>query len=436
MKNTVIYIIFFAIATLNAVAQQVWTLDDCISFALANNTDIRRQKIVIDKQAIQIQTDKLSRLPNLTTGGTQKYDFGRSLNRDNAYEDVNSRTSTFSLTTEIPLFTGFYIPNIISQHKLEQKAENENLRKAENTLALQVATAYFQILLNRDAVDIAAEQFALAADLEKITGALVAAGKAPGAQLLEVQSQSANDELNLVRAENTLRLSVIDLEQLMETAHSDSFAIAPVDDSLPRFLINPEIIYDRAERTMPEIRSANYLIYSREKAVAVAQAGYYPTLSLAAEINSGYYHAGNADNQSFNEQFKNNLQRTVYLTLRIPIFNRWTTRNAVRQARKDLDDSELQAENVQKTLYKSIQKTYYDALSARERHEASLKAVASAREALRYAKERYSAGRATIYEYSEARLKLANALSEQVQSKYQFLLQKYFLDFYAGNQIK
>jgi outer membrane protein len=431
-------LLFIFIFVFNSLfAQEKWSLPMCIEQALKSNSHIKRQQVQIDKQNIQIQTDRYNRLPNLTAGGTQKFDFGRSLNRENVYSDVSSQSSAVSLGTEIPLFTGFRISNTLSQHLLDLKASIESRGKTENDIALQVAIAYYRILLNEEISRIASGQIALSKELEAITCILIEHGKTPEAQLLEVQAQVSNDEWHAVQAQNTLRLSVIDLLQLMEWKEIEGFDILPVQtDSVFPLLRSPENIYAIAEEIMPEIRSAFYSIESREKTIKIAQAGYYPSLSLHAEINSSYYHAGNSDNQKLKEQIKNNFQKTVYLTLQIPLFDRLSVRNAVRLARKDWEDSRLLAENAQKALYKEIQKAYYDAVSAQEKYISGQKSVALHTEALHYAQEKYGAGKGTAYEFSEAKIKLANSLSEQAQAKYEWMLQKYLLDFYAGNPIK
>lgn len=422
------------ISPISLFGQEKWTLSMCIEQALKSNTDIKRQAVQVTKQDIQVQTDKLSRLPNLVANGTQQLNLGRSLNSQNTYDNMNSQTSAFSLDAEVPLFTGFNISNTIAQHKLELKAYKENLSKSKNDIKIQVVTFYYQVLLNKEIHSITTGQIKLSRELENMTQILVSHGKAPGSQLLEVQAQVSNDELQEVQANNTLRLSIIDLIQLMELTQYENFDIAPIEsDSILQLSEQPDNVYEIANQIMPEVKSAAYIADSREKAVKVAQSGFYPTVSLQAEINSGYYHFNGINNPSFNSQMNNNLQKAVYLTIQIPIFNRFSTRNAVRMAKKDLDDSRLIAENTQKALYKQIQKVYYDAVSAKEKYISTQKAIDSNTEAMRYAQEKYNAGRSTAYEFNEAKVKLINSLSDQAQAKYEFMLQKYLLDFYSGN---
>lgn len=440
MKRLLYYIFtgsvcsFFLWGKLNA--QQLWSLSDCVRYALENNIDIKRQEMEIDRQSIQLQTDRYSRLPNLNANGTQKIDFGRTLNRENTYDDMNSQNSALSLSTEVLLFNGMNTTHTIARQKLEVKVYEERLEKIKNDISIQIAVNYFQILLNKEILDIAREQIELSKELEEVTKALDSHGKIASSQIHEVQAQVANDELTATKARNSLRLSVVDLIQLLEKDEIDTFEIQPVQEDISSFFIQkPREIYDLAKHSMPEIKSAELSVKSNEHAIKIARSGYYPTLSFVAGVSSSYYHYSNIDNYSFGAQIENNLQKTIYLSLKIPIFNRFSTRNAVRIAGRNLKESRLIAEQSCKTLYKEIQKAYYDALNAQDKYISTQKAVYANKEALRYALEKYNAGKFTAYEYNEVKLKLAGSLSEQAQAKYEFMLQQKLLDFYAGKTI-
>jgi Outer membrane protein len=434
----IVYIIltglFFSIYGINA--QKIWTLSDCVQYAMENNIDIKRQQTEIDRQEIQQQANKSSRLPNLNAGGSQKFDFGRTLNRENTYEDMNSQNSSFSLSTEATLFNGMKTTHAIAQQKLELKVHAENMEKIKNDISLHIALGYFQILLNKEILDIAKEQITLSRELEDVTETLASHGKIASSQVYDVQAQSANDELNATKAQNTLRLSIVDLVQLLELDDIADFDIEALEDDISSITIhNPHEVYIFAKNNMPETKSAELSVESSERAIRIARSAYYPTLSFAAEMSSHYYHYSNHNNTLFRNQIENNLQNTVYLSLRIPIFNRFNTRNSVRTAKKNHDESRLIAEQAYKTLYKEIQKAYYDALSAQEKYFSTEKAVYANTEAMRYALEKYNAGKFTAYEYNEVKLKLANSLSEQAQAKYEFMLQRKILDFYSGKPI-
>ena len=213
----------------------------------------------------------------------------------------------------------------------------------------------------------------------------------------------------------------------MELIDVDSLenVLLPVDEILP------EEIYISALRCMPQVQAAMYSLESSKKAVKIAQSGYYPTLSLGAGINSSYYHSVGAVNRAFASQMRNNMQKSVYLTLSFPLFDRLVTRTSVRTARIEVQNAMLALENEKKQLYKEIETAYTDALSAWEKYCATQRAVAANEESHRYALEKYSAGKSTVYEYNEAKMKLADALSKQSQAKYTYLLKERILAFYS-----
>lgn len=261
---------------------------------------------------------------------------------------------------------------------------------------------------------------------------LIENGKAPQSQLYDVKAQLADDELTATEAKNSLRLSLLDLIQLMELQGHEEFDIDSLDENISRTdTIMPQTIYAAALNCMPQIKQAYYSLQSSSKAIKVAKAGYYPTLSLGAGISTGYYHSGNSINPSFRQQLQNNMQKSVYLSLSIPLFDRFSTRNEVRTARIEESNARLSLENEKKNLYKEIEKAYTDAVNALEKYESTSKAVVANEEAHRYALEKYASGKSAVYEYNEIKMKLAEALSKQSQAKYAYLLKERVLAFYS-----
>ncbi|MBD8983629.1 MAG: TolC family protein [Bacteroides cellulosilyticus] len=421
----------------NAQAQtERWTLQQCIDYAIRHNIEVKQSQNRIEKLKVEKSTLKSSFLPELNAGTSQKFDFGRSLNRSNTYEDSNTRSSSFSVSAEVPLFTGFRRSASISRNKFDLMAARADKELIENNLSLNVTSCYFQILLNKEIHKIALEQIRLTREQEDRTLLLIENGKAPQSQLYDVKAQLADDELTATEAKNSLRLSLLDLLQLMELQTHEDFDVDSLDENSFRMdTIMPQAIYADALNCMPQIKQAYYSLQSSSKAIKVAKSGYYPTLSLGAGASTGYYHSGNSINPSFNQQLQNNMQKSVYLTLSIPIFDRFSTRNEVRSARIEESNARLSLENEKKSLYKDIEKAYTDAVNALEKYESTAKAVAANEEAHRYALEKYAAGKSAVYEYNEIKMKLADALSKQSQAKYAYLLKERVLSFYACKPI-
>lgn len=416
--------------------EKKWTLSECIDYAVTHNIEIKQSDNQIQNLKVEKNTLRNSFLPNLNAGASQNFTFGRSLNQNNTYEDSNIQNSSFSVTTEIPIFAGFKRTASIAQNRFDLLAAEANRELIENNLSLNVAGAYFQILLNKEIYRIALEQIQLTKEQEACTQLLIENGKAAESQLYDVRAQLADDELTATEAKNSLRLAFLELAQLMELKGHERFDI----DSLGREISVPDMlspvnIYQYAVTCMPQIRQAYYTLQSKTKGIRIAKSGYYPTLSFAAGINTNYYDNGSGLGETFRRQLNNNMQKSLCFTISIPLFDRFSTRNQVRTARIDEDNARLSLENEKKQLYKNIEQAYTDAISAFEKYRSTTKAVAANQEAHRYAMEKYAAGKSTVFEYNEVKMKLANALSQQSQAKYTYLLKDRVLTFYSCSSL-
>lgn len=411
---------------------KIWTLEQCIDHAVQHNIEVKQSQNQIRSLKVERSTLKNSFLPDLNAGASQKFAFGRSLNQNNTYEDDNIQNSSFSISTELPLFNGFKTTASISRNKFDLLAAEADKALIENNLSLNVTNAYFRILLDKEILRIARKQIQLTKEQEARTLLLIENGKAPQSQLYDVKAQLADDELTATEANNSLRMSVLDLVQLMELEGAEDFDIDSLDENLlPIDSLMPESIFALAVGCMPQIKQAYYALQSSRKSTKAVRSAYYPALSLGAGVSTGYYHSGNSLNQTFSRQFRNNMQKSVYLTLSIPLFDRFATRNEVKAARIEEDNARLSLENEKKALYKEIEKAYTDALSAWEKYRSTTQAVTANEEAHRYALEKYAAGKSAVYEYNEIKMKLADALSKQSQAKYTYLLKERVLAFYA-----
>lgn len=429
-------IISFASVDHAAAQDKKWTLDECIDYAIEHNIEVKQSQNQIKSLRVQRNTLKNSFLPDLNAGASQKFAFGRSLNQDNAYENSNIQSSSFSVSTEMNLFSGFKTTASISQNKFDLLAADANKKLIENNLSLNVVSAYFQILLNKEIYRIALEQIQLTKEQEARTKLLIENGKAAQSQFYDIKAQLADDELTATEAKNSLRLAFLDLAQLMELKGYDTFDIDSMGGSIAvADTLNPVSIYNAALDCMPQIQKAYYSLQSKSKEVKIAKSGYYPVVSLGAGITTGYYYYGRGLSDTFKKQFDNNMQKSVYMTVSIPLFDRFSTRNQVRSARIEENNARLSLENERKGLYKDIEKAYTDALSAFERFEATSKAVTANQEAHRYALEKYAAGKSTVFEYNEIKMKLADALSKQSQAKYTYLLKDRILSFYSCHSL-
>lgn len=412
--------------------EKKWTLSECIDYAVTHNIEVKQSDNQIQNLKVEKNTLRNSFLPDLNAGASQNFTFGRSLNQSNTYENSNIQNSSFSVSTEIPIFMGFKRTASLSQNKFDLLAAEANKELIKNNLLINVAGAYFQILLNKEIYNIALKQIQLTKEQEACTKILIDNGKAAESQLYDVRAQLADDELTVTEARNSLRLSFLDLVQLMELDEYDKFDIDSINGDIAiADTLSPMNIYQSALTCMPQIRQAYYTLQSKTKGIKIAKSGFYPTISFVAGMSTNFYDNNSALYENFRKQFNNNMQKSLCLTVSIPLFDRFSTRNKVRSARIEENNARLSLDNEKKQLYKDIEQAYTDVISAYEKYRSTTKAVMANEEAHRYALEKYAAGKSTVFEYNEIKMKLADALSQQSQAKYTYLLKDRILAFYS-----
>lgn len=434
MKLKQLFIIA-SVVTMPAYAQQKWDLKQCIEHAIANNLTIKLQEAQREQSKVELSTARNSFLPDLSGSASQSFNFGRSLQADNTYQSLNTQNTGLNLNTSIPLFSGLQKINNVALSKLNLKAAMEDLNKAKEDISIQVASAYLQVLFNEELVKVANEQLALSKEMLEQKTAFYKNGKASQAEWYEAKARVAQDELSAVQAENNLRLSLLDLSQLLELPSPDDFAIvSPATDSIAGLKIqtSPAEVYAEAVLTKPSVKAAQYRLEGAEKSIRMAKGAYYPQLSFGAGISTNFYNVSGMENGNFGSQLRDNFSQYIGFSLSVPIFNRFETRNRVRSARIQQHTYYWQLEESKKTLYKEIQQAYYNAVNAETQYQSSLTADEAAQASFLLMKEKYTNGKANATEYNESRTAWMKAVSDRLQAKYDYLFRTKILDFYRG----
>lgn len=420
-----------------------WTLKQCVDYAVENNIDLRQQSLNVKSAEIDLSTSKNSRLPNLNGNIGQDFNFGRSIRTTtNAVGTGNTGSTSFGISTSVPLFTGFRIPNQIKSDELNLQAAVEGLKKAKENLELQVVSLYLDVLFKKEILKAYKDQVSYSSQQVERTQLLLEAGKVPSSQLYDIKAQLAKDELNVTMANNDLDLSLLNLSQSLNLPTTKDFDIEEpnlgdvVYDNISS-IIPPDQVYTMALETKPHVKEAQYKLGSSQKLLKVAQSGYYPTLDMTMRYGTGFdriYKKG-VDQESISKQLSQNQTKYIGFSLNIPIFNRFQTRNQVRSARLSIENQTLALDNVKLALYKEIQQAYQSAVAAQAKYGSTDKAYDAAEESFKYAQERYEIGKSTVFEFNEAKTKLLTSRSEQIQAKYDFLFRSKILDFYQGKPI-
>ena len=416
-----------------------WSLQECLDWAVDHSLTVKQSELNVAQQEIQLNTSENSWLPNVSGSVNESLSFGRGLTADNTYTSANTTSTGFSIGGGMNLFDGLATPNNIALSRLNLEAATADLERARDDIRVAVARAYVQVLYDYEIVDVAKKQIELDDAQVARLEALAATGKAAQAEVSQQKASRAQSGVTLVQAENNLRLALLDLGQLLEFPSSEGFSIVRPEVNVDGLLLDmPDRIYADAVEVRPAVRAEEIRLKGTEKSLKIAQAAQYPSLSLSGGVGSNYYTTSNADypQDTFWNQLSHNFSPYVGVSMSIPIFTRFQTRNNIRMARLDKELQQIQLDKTRQSLYKEIQQAWSNAVAAEAKYRSSTEAATAAEDAFRLTQAKYENGKATITEFNESRNQLLKTQSDRVQATYEYLFQSRLLDFYRGSALE
>ena len=445
MKRILLYSSFliFQFSFQDVVAQTPWTLERCIDYAVEHNISIERYRLQLEQREVQLNTARHQRLPDLNASVGENLSFGRGLTADNTYTNTNTSSTSFSVGTSVPLFTGFQIPNQVKLNQLNLEAATYDLERAKNDVRVQVAQQFVQVLYDMEILEVARRQISIDSAQTARLQALLDVGRTSQAELSQQQATLAQSRLTATQAQNNLQLALLNLSQLLELETPDGFTIeAPSnlpqlgEAAVPEVEATPSWAkLEGALLTRPEIQAEQLRLKATENSIAIAKSGLYPSLSFSAGLGTNYYTTSGYKADPFGKQLKNNFSQYLGLNLSIPIFNRFQTRNSIRSAKLDRVNQQLQLDQTHKQLYKEVQQAYYNTVAAQAKLTSSGEARRASEDAFRLMQAKYEQGKATSTEFNEARANMLKAESDLTQARYEFLYQRALLQFYYGEPL-
>jgi outer membrane protein len=446
------------------------SLEDCITYALDHNIDIKKQLLMVENERHGLLQSKLGMLPDLNAGGTHGYNWGQTVDRyTNQFATTRVQSNNFYLSSNMELFQGLRQINTIKQNQLDLMATQYDLDLIMDDISIAVAGFYLDILYNQELLEVARAQYDVTAQQVNRMGKMLEAGTIAKGDLLSIEAQASTEELYIVDAENNLAISYLNLQQLIDYPVSEDFDIEvpvlrPIES--PEIAITANEIFNVAMGLRPEIKSAEARVQSAEKGVSIARSYLSPTLTLGGTWATGYSGAAQQGFDTINsivpigyvesslepvvtsystpsqfeiipfvDQLDNNSNRSVGLTLQIPIFNGWQVRTAISQAKLAQEEAMYNLQQTQLDLNKKIQQAYADAVAALKNFNAADKKVNAQQEAFKYAEQKFEVGMMNAVEYNEIKKELTRAESELLQAKYRYIYTTTVLEFYMGKPL-
>ena len=414
--------------------QKLWSLVDCINYAVNNNITVKKTQLGQQTAAINLDQAKSNRLPAVSGNISANANNGSVINQiTNNRVNQTTITNSMGVSASMPLYEGNKLNLQIERATLALEQNDLYVKEAQNNITLSVLEAYLQALYQYENITVA-KNTALSSE-EQLTQAQqkYENGAIAKIDLIEIETQHANNQYNVVLAKNQYENQVLTLKQLLELPPGTEFGIEIIrkeDVSAP--IANKEEVYRQALEQLPTTK-----IYDKQKELAqkdiqIAKAGFLPSLSLSGGINTGY---SDRDTEKYMAQLRNNFGQTIGLSLNIPIFSRYQNKNNVALARLSESQAELDRKQAEKDLYTKIETAWHNATTRQAQEVASKKARDNAKLAYELAEKKHEFGNLTNTELLVSRNTYLNAEQTYLQNKYMVLLYQQLLNFYQGKEI-
>jgi len=416
------------------------TLEQSVAIALENNLDLKRAELNLLNAEANLMESQGQQLPSFSMGASSGFRWGRSINPvTNDFETRRIGNVNVSGSSSLPLFAGGQISNSIKQAKINTSTSRLNVETSRNDISLNTINLFINVAFSQEQLNIATSQLETSKDQLKRTTSLVQAGSLPMGDQLDLQAQMATNELEVINAENNLRIARLNLSQSLQLPFTDEFGIVVPELEVEGLEIDNrgvEHIYSVASQNLPQIEAAALGVEAAELGVRISKGAYAPSLNLSANVFSNYVDQTNfGSTDPLLSQFENNLSQSANLQLNIPVFTNFRNRAGVQRARVQKRLSEIQEIETKNLLRQDIETAYTSAYAAKQSYRSSLLRVESLQEAFRMAQQRFEVGAINAVDFQVAQNNLFNAQADLVTAKYEYVFRVKVLDFYLGNPL-
>lgn len=418
-----------------------WSLEKCISQAEQNSLTIQESQIGVQRATINVRSNQLSRYPNLNASAGVTYNVGRSINpTTNEFVTTNLFANNYGLSSSATLYNGGRISNSIAKSEVEKQISEADLEQARRNVALDVSSAYLQILLaieQEKNAKVTLEQSKQ--QLDRINK-LIQVGSLPEGDKYEVEAQLARDEQSLVSTENSLQQAYLNLKVLLQVPMNQDFKIEQPNIPIPppeTFDLQPyESIVKRAIENQPSIRAGELRLQTSDFDIEIAKAGKRPSANVFANTGTNYSNITQLfTGTGYFGQMNENFNGSISLSLSVPIYDREATKTAVELAKLSQLTQQISNRRIRQGLESEVEQAIATARAAAKQYQAAQRTLNASQRAFENTQKRYELGASTLLDFNTSRNNLSQAEFNLLIAKYDYIFKLKILDFYQGKKI-
>lgn len=425
---------------------QTMGLRQCISYALENNPAYINKAIESEITKESYRQSIRNFLPGVSGGSSANKQYGRSIDpTTNTFVNHDFFSMNFYIDPQLEIFQGFTRINRVKFQKLQYLISREEIKQKEIEIAFAIMNQYYDLLYFTGLYDIVQEQVRLSSlNLDKINK-MIGLGLKSESDLLEIKAQQATELYQLMMARNQYDLALLSLKSLMNWPVEKELII---ENELLDFTIDnlptTEVIYQSALQHMPTVIKAAFDIEAAGREIDIARGRLAPFLTVGGGLYTNFAELSEMGNsssmpgnsvgyaRSFREQWSQNMAKSIYMSIQIPLFNRWSGISNLKQAKRVKSIAENSEKEEQQRLYRLVSEDIQQYKSLQKEQillETKRDALA---EAYSIAEKKLEQGLISVIEFYTAKNQLAQSENEWVRTVLQIKVKEKTIRFYLG----
>lgn len=471
MNKRNLIIVLVMLASIQSMAQTMMTLKQCVETGIANNFDVLQRQLQAQSDEVNWKQAKLNMFPDLNASAGHSFNQGRSIDPfTNTPVTQSFNSSNYSVSSNVILFNGLTVQNLIKQNALTYQASRMDWQQEKDNLTINIILAYLQVLSSSDQLVQARNQAALSAQQVERLDVLNKEGAIKPSDLSDLKGQYATDQLSIISIQNSLETAKINLCQLMNIPYKKDMVLEKIEPEsfAATYADTPDKIYQTALDQLALVKAAELRRESAARAIKVARGQLFPRLQFGGNAYTSYSSVAmqdlyinttdvtssdyvvvngaqspvirkrdnfNTTKINYNDQLNNNLYTSFGFSLNIPIFNSLQQRNRIRQAKINYKTTELSEHTTKTQLSQAIDQAYINMNTAADRYKTILEQVNAFDESFRAAGIRFNSGVGNPIDYLTAKNNLDRSNISLIIAKYDYVLRTKILDYYQGKQL-
>jgi outer membrane protein len=408
--------VFLLLQLLPAAAQEAQkanplTLQEILDIALKNQVDIKVAENNTTAAKARETRAKSQYLPQVSV-------------RNNTFTVgsngvLTERNNGTALGATMNIYDGGVREADVAGARYGLTATQAGAKRTTQSVIFDATRAYYEVLRAKHLAEVASASVKYNEALKEVVQSRVAVGDAAAVDVLPVESQLANARVNLIAAENAVRVANVQLQNAIGLSPKSDFDVQDITTPPTVEQSTLETYLAEASSNRPDILQSKAEVGAAKASVKSSKIALYPIPTVTADYETGLSRVSGTSMQ-------------VFGGITFDLFNGGKNRAAYNEARANQSSAEQLSEQLVKDIQSQVQQAYFSLNDAKERLSASQVGFDAAQKNYDVQQEKYKQGLAITLDLLNAEVQVVTAQTNLVQARYDLYSAIAQMEFVVG----